>query len=398
MSIVKLTDLLAGQSKQNLNVGNIECINLNATTSVTVNGTPIEGTSATVVVSNVGGGGNFTGDTEICINDAINSITGAGTVYIKAGTYTISNKIVLNNNVNIIGDGFNSNLVGNNCDYIMQSVSDSPYQQISNIQFSGTSTVSHFQFNSSHGYIYSCFFHGTTPIDLDVNDSGSTQQFFICNNCVFETSTNTHIFVSVNNWNLKIQNCFFNNASIGVDNFGFSTQINNSLFVSNNISIQTNLGVSCNTTTFAVCAYGIVAAVITSPIPLDNLIGLVNCSAASFGSSNSVLQCSVPTGLTCNYFIQNLVVFGLPLLGNALVVNGLGTHGINFYPSMSIMSVGTDGLGIISTDTNITQPNIALAVEPTAFYGMIYLDDGTNSLSGRPCFRRYNGVSWIDLS
>jgi hypothetical protein len=54
--------------------------------------------------------------------------------------------------------------------------------------------------------------------------------------------------------------------------------------------------------------------------------------------------------------------------------------------------------GTINASSFINQPATALSVVPTGVTGMIYLDDGTNTLSGRPCYRRYNGVAFQDMS
>lgn len=363
------------------------------------------------VVSQVIDDGDFIGNNDLCIQNAINSlsVTG-GSVFIKNGIYDIQNTINLLSNVNLIGETTQGCILYGNTlnpiNNILKSSTQTIGQVINNISFSGKSLISHVDLDIIKSKISNCLFDGTgvSPLGLYLASSGIDLQPY--NNielCVFNNFTVYSIHTSININNSKVINCnFLNNIDsltlIHVYNQSLGISYTNLIFEPCDICIYTETPIFCTSCLFVFCNICIKINIINTPIfPTGNFCFISGMKILNFGSLTDVIHSTVMNGEISNIYASDICFTGIYGACKGFSFYGLGTHQYNISNCNQIYGSITDGLGIINPSSFIKEGENISSVEPTCIYGTIYLDDGTNASGMTPKYRRFNGTIWQDL-
>ena len=367
--------------------------------------------STYITVGPIGSNADFIGSDQTPIQAAIDLATArsaGATVFILAGTYVITAKLILKPKASILGEVYAGIILqaATSLDIIMDSSTQLVASTVQNLTFNGDTTTSHFRWSASGSTIQNCQFQNgsLTPIGLDMVDTGTPTQFNIIESCSFTEFNSNYIRVSVFNWNAKISNCFFsqNNPAtpIAINCLGFSTNIIDGYFIGVATAIYCNLNTIITNCIFANNTTGInFDASVVPAVPITQSLLIINAYGLSFGSYVDFINYTATIGIPSTVLLNGINIDDsiATLSGHYLNLLGTGIHNIK----ATVGNAWTSNLvaGTISTDSYITFPNVARAVEPTpVVLGTLYLDDGTHTTTGNPCFRRYDGTTWKEVA
>lgn len=361
-----------------------------------------------IIVSQPGGGGNYTGTTQQCIQDAIDFLTATGGhILILKGTYNISTPILLKPNVSISGETRASVILNatSTPNYIMDTGLVTPVnsQIIESLTFQNTVAVAAIRLIGGQNTIQNITFDCAVPIQIKLTDDGATTtQFNNIVNCGFgDQATIKNIEISSRQWNTKISGCFMNSAPAvplyGVYTDGLSTTVIDCIMIFPGTGIRTSTTLLSTNNVFVGCGICIHSQITTAnPVGVDQVVICNNSFLLSFGAITNFYVEDVSATFTGGITLNNLSYDSIS--GDAFVFTGTGEHFYKIGGLGTIAAIDYDGLGSIRSDSYCNEPNSpqSTPVTPTA-YGLLYLDSGANTSSGSIGWRRYNGTIYQDV-
>ena len=173
--------------------------------------------SGFIIVSQTNG--DFVGSTEVAINNAINSIS-SGTILIKAGTYLISNPIILKSKINLIGEGSQATILTgqSGLTYVFDTFQAGTGagldgNTISNMQLNGVCTLSaiRIQGGLNAGSLLENLNVSTTCVtSVEYIDDGSQiNQYNQASHCNFIGWSTNGVSISNKTFNSQFSSCTF---------------------------------------------------------------------------------------------------------------------------------------------------------------------------------------------
>ena len=335
---------------------------------------------------------NYYGLTQTAIQDAIDYLAanGGGTVFLRKATYVLTSSIILRQDVSILAD-IGTILQGDGATNLIYS------ETIFN------SIIENLTFNSCDNPIFltcgnttirNCIFNASINA-IRFNDKPYSDN--VIDSCIFNESVESSIYLNPIITTTTVKNCRFINSSIfgmGI-NSESSTNIKDCYFKQQSISIQFAINCIINNCIFEdseqlLQGYG---------IPTPNGFNYLLFTSSTVINSGSVLRYLNYSMTDGNYEIN---IDGLKYLkkkASDLAFNWEGNGSTNLIYKVSGMNELFDiKYNNINThqDSYLKQPDIFTPDIQRKQYGMIYLDNGTNTDTGRPRYRTYL-TDWFDM-